>query len=77
MVPFMSVTRLCVMASPSPVPPYFCEMELSACSKGLKSRFWKASLNPMPVSLTVKRISTPPVFASLADLKLDGAAFRL
>ena len=45
------------IASPSPVPPYFRVVELSACENDSNSRARASGAMPIPVSATSKRIS--------------------
>ena len=53
-------TRRSLMASPSPVPPYFREVSSLACSKERKIRCLFSLLTPIPSSLTEKVVFTIP-----------------
>ena len=44
---------------PSPVPPYFLEVEVSACWNDLNSLFLCSSLRPIPVSVTLNLTKNP------------------
>ena len=55
MVPFIISTMLFVMASPSPVLPYWFALCASSWLNVSKMRGRKSLSMPMPVSLTVKR----------------------
>ena len=57
-----------VMASPSPVPPYFFVVEASACMNGWKSRVICSSVMPMPVSDTRKLTPAAPFPSTTAEL---------
>ena len=48
------------MANPSPVPPYFRVVEVSAWLKASKSRPCCSAVMPMPVSRTLTTRSTFP-----------------
>ena len=54
------------MASPSPLPPYFRVVELSACVNASNSVAWTSGAIPMPVSRTPTRSSTSPPGAAAA-----------
>jgi len=64
MVPPIISTRLLLIDSPSPLPPYLRVVEESACEKDWNSRKRLSSAMPMPVSRTVKRRPVLPAGAS-------------
>ena len=54
--PFISEHRCWLIASPSPVPPNFREVLLSACTNGCRMSCCAEGSIPMPVSIILKEI---------------------